>query len=114
MAETTYRISRLSASGMIVTALLIDLIALIPIVNLITTATAFMVFGFWFYLKNIPLISTRKMLTYLTAGVLAIIPFLPGITAGVIAVIIFTRTEDKTGLSLSAKPKFKKALTGAK
>jgi len=104
------RVSAVSATLMICTAIIFDLVSLIPLINIITGALALLTFGMWFIIKDVSLVSPSRLTTGLLAGIIEVYPvlsMLPATTIGVIIVIISSRFEDKTGVKvpLSAKPK---------
>lgn len=89
---------------MIATAVVFDIISIIPVVGeAIGIVGSAVVFGIWFLTLGIPLLSTKKLVTtfvgYLGEAIPAV-SALPFITVGVILIIGMTRLEDKTGISV--------------
>lgn len=105
--EREPRISSTSAALMVATALLFDVISIIPVVGqAIADVGSFVVFLIWFLILGLPLVSPKKLLTTLVAYIIEFIPAisaLPAITAGVIIMIVISRAEDKTGIQLLDK-----------
>ncbi len=103
MASQPQRISLLSATGLILTAFILDVGSLIPLVNWITAGMATIIFGIWFYLLGISFINPKLLGSALVSFIIETIPFLswlPSLTAAVIAVIIIVKSEDRLGIKL--------------
>lgn len=103
------RLSKLDIILMIVVAIILDVVSIIPVLGIVL---AYLIFGIWFYMKDIPLISFKKIMTYagtLIGESIAAFSIGPWITIGVIFIITITVAEDKTGLSLS--PSIKRKLS---
>lgn len=125
--KVSSRISKFTAFLMISVALSIDLVEFITtwaggagvVLSYITPILAHLCFWFWFKLHDIGIYfdSPKKALTaggttslelILALDAIPIVAF--GWTIWVVALIIYTRIEDKTGISLPTSPK--KAVTG--
>lgn len=98
------RISGTQASLLVGAAVIFDLISLIPAVGqAIATVGSIVVFSIWFLVLGVPLVSPKKLVAWVSAGIIELIPLisaLPGITAGVILMIAITRTEDRLGVQV--------------
>ncbi|GMU74074.1 MAG: hypothetical protein AMXMBFR44_2730 [Candidatus Campbellbacteria bacterium] len=98
------RISKTSAVLMVATAIILDLVSIIPAVGqALADVGSFVIFLLWFLILGVPLVTPKKLLTTGLAYVIEVIPAisaLPAITAGVIIMIVLTRAEDATGLTL--------------
>ena len=100
------RIDNIIAGLMIFTALIFDVLSIIPWVNIITDIAAILLFGLWFMLLGVGFMNPRRIATWATAGIIEAIPILsilPGITVGVAATIFMVKLEDKTGLKIPGK-----------
>ncbi len=102
------RINSTQAALLVGTAVVFDLVSLIPAIGqAIATVGSAVVFCIWFLILHVPLISPKKLLTWSLAYLVELVPVLsalPGITTGVILMIAITRTEDRLGVQvLSSK-----------
>ncbi len=96
---------------MLCTAVIFDIIGLVPGVGEITSSVgSATVFGIWFLSVGISLISPRKVASWGIPLFAEMIPglseFLPGVTIGIILMIIITKAEDKLGLQLVSRKGF--------
>ncbi len=91
---------------MIGTAVILDLLALIPVVGgFFGGIGGIVIFGIWFLMLGIPLIGPKQLTRWglnllgevFTGGLWA------GMTVGVILMIVLTRTEDKLGINVLDK-----------
>lgn len=92
-----YRIDDSTRKHMLYVAAVLDVISFFPAANDITLAAAAVIFGIWFKIKGVTLISFKKLLNILLNGVAEFIPFVsvwPGIFVGVIIMINASRAED--------------------
>jgi hypothetical protein len=98
------RISSTQGVLLVGTAIIFDLISLIPAIGqILAIVGAAVVFSIWFLILHIPLVSPKKLLGWATAGLVEAIPiisWIPSITGGVILMIAITRAEDKLGLQV--------------
>lgn len=111
------RITNTSAFLMVGTAIVFDLISIVPVIGqAVAVVGSAIVFLIWFLILRLPLISPKKLLTialsYLGESVPAI-SVLPLITLGVILMIVFTRAEDKLGIRVLDKVGAGKVSAGA-
>lgn len=101
------KISDTTAALMIGTAVILDLISIIPVVGqAFASVGSFVIFLIWFLILGLPLVTPKKLLTTLSAYIIEFIPAisaLPAITVGVILMIVLTRAEEKTGIKLLDK-----------
>src|SRR5688572_26613394 len=102
------RISSTSAALLVGTAVVFDVVSAVPAIGqAIAAVGSAVVFGIWFVILGVPLVSPKKLLTWSLAYLVEVIPAisaLPAITTGVILMIAITRTEDGLGVEvLSAK-----------
>lgn len=101
------RITNITASLMIATAFIFDIISAFPIGGqLVADTGSTVVFLIWFLILGLPLLSPRKILTYAGAFIISIIPVisaLPEITLAIVIFILITRTEDKLGVQVLSK-----------
>jgi len=111
------RISNTTAFFMVAVAIILDLLALIPIVGgILAGVGGVVIFGIWFLMLGIPLIGPKQLTRWglnllgetVTAGLWA------GMTMGVILMITLTRAEDKTGISLVNRIAPAKGVVGAR
>ncbi len=104
------RVSKVQATLMICTAIILDLIGLIPVVGqYFALIGAFVIFGIWFLILRVPIID--KIKTIILNGTAEAIPVVGdvwvGITAGVILIIV----DEVDGLGIL---KFLKKFKGGK
>ena len=105
------RINSVTTIFMVTTAIIFDLISLIPIVNIVSELVAYVVFGVWFYLLGVGFMNPKRFATAAVSAVIGFIPFvsmLPELTIAVVVVIFMVKSEDKLGIklpSLGLKPK---------
>ena len=103
MAKPSPRINTLNAIGLISLAALLDIISLIPLINIAVDLLAMIIFGLWFYLLGVGFINPRRFITALAALIVEFIPILsglPGFTVAVIATIVMVKSEDRLGFKL--------------
>jgi hypothetical protein len=105
------RIGIVSIIFLIITAIIFDLISLIPFVNIVSGLIAYAVFGIWFYILGVGFMNPKRFATAAVSAVIGFIPFLsmlPELTIAVIVVILMVKSEDTLGIKLpgvGAKPK---------
>lgn len=90
--EQPRKIGVVTTTSIIALAILFDVISLIPIINIFSGLTAWLIFSTWFYLLGFGLFNSRRIATTGLSLLAEIIPFissLPTITTGVVY-IIFT------------------------
>lgn len=101
------KISDTAAALMIATAIILDIISIIPVVGqAFADVGSFVIFLIWFLILGLPLVTPKKLLTMLSAYIIELVPAisaLPAITVGVILMIALTRAEEKTGIQLLSK-----------
>jgi len=104
--DKKYRVSRKAFIWMLIFAIILDLISLIPAINVITLGVGAVLFGIWWWKLGLGLINPKKVVTYGVTAIVEAIPivsWLPGLTVGVIVIFIYSRIEDKTGIKLPSK-----------
>ena len=92
------RIDNITAGLMIAVAVVLDLISLIPFVNLISGLAATLIFGLWFFFRGVGFVNPRRIATWAAGLIVEAIPFLsilPGLTIAVTATIVMIKLEDK-------------------
>lgn len=97
------RINNFSAGSLILVALLLDLVSLIPVVNIVSSFLAILIFGVWFYILGVGFINPKRFATAIIALVVEMVPvisWLPGLTAAVIATVIMVKSEDRLGIKI--------------
>jgi|SRR3989344_2303774 len=97
MARPVNRIGVVSIIAMVAIALPLDILSLIPFVNILTDLVAVAIFGLWFYLLDVGFINPKLFGSALIGFVIELVPilsWLPGLTAAVIASIIIVKLED--------------------
>ncbi len=97
--KVKHKIGIFSAMIMICTALVFDLLSIIPFINIIVDIIAWTIFLLWFYLSGVSF-SKHPHILGVAAGsfIIGAIPFLsilPEITAGVVTNIAITRMQEK-------------------
>lgn len=115
--QDTHKISNTAFAAMSIVAILLDLISLIPIVNVATLAFAGVIFTFWWWKLGLGLLNFKKALNYALGALVEVIPilsWLPGITVVVVMMFVFTRAEEKAGVNLTGQFSKTKKLTSKK
>jgi hypothetical protein len=110
--KTKYRIGTVAVILLIVTAVIADLITLIPIAGDIVGPLYWIIVSVYLWKAGLGFVNGRRLAVEAISIVAELIPVvqeLPAILAGVIAIIIMTRIEDRTGISLN--PLKKKGVT---
>ncbi|MEA1929547.1 MAG: hypothetical protein U9M92_01500 [Patescibacteria group bacterium] len=110
-SQAAPKISWLSAAFLIVVALVLDLISLIPIVNIIVAPTAWIIFGLWLYILGVGLLNMRRLAAPIISLIIEVIPavsVIPSLTLAMIITIVIVRFEEKSGIKLPTKKLAKK------
>ena len=98
--EKKERIKTWVAAAMIATALVIDIITLLPAIGSVISIAAYFGFFVWFKINGVTF--TKNFKNIGVFGISAIIEFflsfLPSLTAGVTGLILMTRAEDRGGM----------------
>lgn len=103
--EKKLRISLASMIFMPTLALVFDLFSLIPLVNLIVTPIAWIIFTIWLSLEGVSPFSGRRAAIAIGSFIIGLIPILsmlPEITVGIISIIFMVKSEDTLGIKLPA------------
>lgn len=103
MDQKPQRINNFQGASLILVAIILDLLSLIPVVNILVSGLAVLIFGVWFYMLGVGFINPRRFAAAAMSFLVEIIPFiswLPGITVAVITTIIMVKSEDKLGIKL--------------
>jgi hypothetical protein len=92
--------------AMLVVAAILDLISLIPGINIIVLGIGGAIFALWWWKLGLGLINPKKVVTYALGGVIEFIPIvsmLPGILFMAISMFVITRAEDATGINVTSQ-----------
>lgn len=105
-AHPNRKISNTAAALMIVVGIVFDLVGMVPILGSITSGIgAPLIFGMWFVMLGVPLLTPKKVASWGLSWIVEIIPalgnVLPLVTVGVALVIIIDRVEEKTGFNVT-------------
>jgi hypothetical protein len=106
--QKKYRISTSASFLLIVTALIFDVLTLIPIVGDFLGPLFWILASVYFWKIGMGLVNGRKLAVTIISLVIELIPVaqeLPAIVLGIIVIIVMTRVEDKTGISLNPMKK---------
>ncbi len=98
-----HRIGNIGATVLIVSAIIADLITLIPLAGDIVGPLFFILSSIYFWKIGLGFATGRRFSTNLGAMIGELIPAvqeLPLIAIGAIAIVIMTRAEEKTGVSM--------------
>lgn len=109
MADVKYRISKLTATFMLVIALIIDLVELLLalllvglVLNRLITLLEWFIFGLWFTILGVPFFTGGKRMATTTGGIIiGLIPgvgALPEFTLSIFLLILISRSEDRDGI----------------
>ena len=99
-----YRLSAFAIVAMIFFAAFADLLTLIPLAGDVIGPVYWVLISFFLYLKGFGIINGRRLSTSIISTVAEMIPAvqaLPMIMAGTVVLIVFSRIEDKIGISLT-------------
>jgi|GEM_PF-3605524 hypothetical protein len=117
MAEAAkkQRVSVAEMGLMIAVAIVFDLIDLAidllslgtvgAIISPFLTVFAYLIFGFWFLYKGIPIGTPKNFIAFNGSLLIELIPYLgdlPVLTGAVVRILIMVRLEDTTGLPLGS------------
>lgn len=106
-----HKISTVAIFVLVFSALLCDIIGLIPFAKDFMATLFWSGASFYFWKSGMGIFSGKKLAVMGVSWISAMIPYIQEIpielTAGVIAIIIMTKFEEKTGLSIG--PKMNKA-----
>lgn len=108
MDQKPQRISNFQGACLIVVALFFDLLSLIPVVNVLVSGLAVLLFGVWFYMLGVGFINPRRFVTAAITYLMETIPFiswLPSLTVAVTAIILMVKSEDKLGIKIPVPSK---------
>ncbi len=89
---------------LVISALIADLLSLIPFVGDLVGPVFWILASVYFWKAGLGLLNTRRLAVSVISMVAELIPGVqefPATIAGVIAIIVMTRVEDKTGISLN-------------
>ncbi len=92
---------------LIVSAVIADLLTLIPLVGVLAGPIYWILINIYFLKAGFGLMSGKRLATSGISAVAEIVPViqeLPTITVGMIIIIITTRLQEKTGISLGSIP----------
>lgn len=107
-----YRISNITFILMLFVALILDILSLIPAINVVTLLVGGILFTFWWWKLGLGLIDIKKIINLSIAFIVEIIPvisLLPGILAAVVVMFVISRFEDKTGVVVSGALKLNRS-----
>lgn len=94
------RISKTTGWLMIGTAILFDVIGLIPLINIAPAIANFVLFPIWFYTRGVTYTKNKSVLWWTAVtSVIGLVPFLssvlPELTTGVVRNVLHVRKQDK-------------------
>ncbi len=101
--QKKHKIGNIGAAVLIISAIIADLITLIPLAGDIVGPLFFILSSLYFWKIGLGFATGRRFTTNLTAMIAELIPGvqeLPMIAIGAIAIVIMTRAEEKTGISM--------------
>ncbi len=96
--KVEYRITAVEFATMLIFGILFDLLGLIPFVNVAIIFFAQCLFALVFWANGVKILEKKKLVTFLAASVIEVIPLLsmlPGITLEVIIISVISRMEDE-------------------
>ena len=100
-----HKIGNIAAAILVLTAIIADLISLIPLGGDIVGPIFWVCVSFYFWKSGLGLINSRRLATSAISLVAELIPGiqeLPAILLGIVVIIAMTRFEDKTGISVTS------------
>lgn len=86
-------------------SIVLDLLSIIPGVNWLTEIVAVIVYGIWFYILGLGVISLRKFVAPIIGLIIEAIPAisaLPTITISIWVLYAMIRAEEKTGINATS------------
>ena len=99
-----YRIGIMASIVLVISALIADLLGIIPFVQYISAPIFWIIASIYFWSKGMGLLNGKKLASASVSWLISVIPALQmiplEIVGGIIAIIIITRIEDRTGISL--------------
>ncbi|MCX6716356.1 MAG: hypothetical protein NTV72_00285 [Candidatus Taylorbacteria bacterium] len=104
--KTKYRISTTTSVFLVLSAIILDIITFfLPVVGGLVEVVAAVIYGIYFYLKGLGIISGKRVAVVIIDVIAKIIPLIQEIpfnTAAMLAILFMVRVEDKTGINVVA------------
>lgn len=103
---TNYRLGWASIAGLLIVAGVFDLISPILVIGSITGPIYWVSLSAFLFTRGFGLLNARRLTSSIISLIIEVVPAvntLPAILAGTIAIIIFSRIEDRTGISMHKK-----------